>query len=157
MLPETQILEGIKLTNYDTNSGTFRIFLREPKPEESSLLKKKCNFDNTDHYFLQFADYSSDKPITTVFIRANEMLELHLPAGLYKIRYAAGKAEDWKGKEDLFGSKHIYELRDRELPAQARQFDLRSNYGIDLGVFCANSRLKPEPIPKENVQLNPTI
>ena len=156
-LPETQVLEGIKLTNRDTNSSTFRIFLREPKPEENSPVKKNCNSDNTNHYFLQFTDYSTDKPIATAFIRANEMLKLYLLVGLYKIRYAAGKAEDWKGKEDLFGNKYIYELRDKELPAQARKFDIRSNYGIDLGVFCVNSTSKSEPILKENVQLNPTM
>lgn len=154
-IPETKVLKGVNLQSVDTNSGGLRIFLREPKPEENSGLKKNCKGESTNHYWLQLVDYDTNQPITTAFIRAQEMLELYLPVGTYKMRFAAGTAATWRGETELFGKDYLQEMVDKQFTDRAAKIDVLPSQGLDIGVFCSSGSLIDRQIPKEEIQLNP--
>jgi len=59
-----------------------------------------------DHYWLKVVDYSTDQEIASYFIRGGDTLDVMLPAGTYKIRYASGK--NWYGVDALFGADTAY-------------------------------------------------
>lgn len=59
-----------------------------------------------DNYFIKLVDYYTDKTAVTIFAKAGTTLEIDIPVGSYKIKYASGA--NWYGLDDLFGHKTVY-------------------------------------------------
>ena len=58
------------------------------------------------NYYVKLTPKHSNKKIMTAFIRGGETLNIRVPLGSYKIRYAAGK--HWCGEYYLFGENTLY-------------------------------------------------
>lgn len=58
------------------------------------------------HYFVKLVDYLSDSPVLTIFVRANQAVNVDVPLGSMKLRYAVGST--WYGNELLFGPETTY-------------------------------------------------
>lgn len=56
---------------------------------------------NSDHYFVKMENYYSGSLEYIIFIRAGQSVEIEVPLGTYRVKYATG--EDWYGMADLFG------------------------------------------------------
>ena len=92
------------------NYNGYKYYSKKPQPmpktgiiETSISQNSKSNnvhlLTHSDDLFVKFTDVNSDKFIS-VFIRKNEIVNMYLPKGEYKIDYYGGKT--WCGKEDLF-------------------------------------------------------
>jgi hypothetical protein len=135
--------------------GQIRLFLRAPLESEQSPIASSCSNTNNSsyltqkyNYFVQFIDWSSNKIVSTAFIRDGDMVEVKLPLGSYKIRYAIGK--EWYGEKNLFGSTEMYEMTDRYSSASAKLELTQTMLGTDLGFQCADGNLDQKVVPKES-------
>lgn len=63
------------------------------------------------HYLLKLVDASSGSPVLTVFVQSGTTVEVAVPLGTYKVRYAAGSI--WYGYEHLFGPETSYSKADK--------------------------------------------
>jgi hypothetical protein len=52
-------------------------------------------------YFLKLVDAGTGQDALTIYVRGGERLEVTVPLGSYRMRYAAG--ETWRGETHLFG------------------------------------------------------
>jgi len=151
-LPKTGILRKYSFIPHE-KFGRIRVFLRPPLAKEKSSLRLTCGNKNLDmikkknHRFIEFVDWKSDEIITTAFIRSGEMLEIFLPLGSYKLRYAAGTK--WYGEKNIFGSKYMYEMTEK-LSSKPFKLELTmKNRGGDIGAYCANGNLGHKRIRKD--------
>lgn len=62
------------------------------------------------HYFVKVTDWYSDRPILSVFIRAGQFVETHVPTGSYRLKYATGTT--WYDENYLFGPETSYSKAD---------------------------------------------
>jgi hypothetical protein len=151
-LPQTGVFKQPPQT--DEYMAWFRIFLRAPFPEEKSSLPATCSdgrtvdaIANTNHHFIQLLDWQSDKIIATAFVRSGEMVEMRIPLGAYKLRYAVGTK--WYGEKEVFGSDEIYEMTEPASFNTAKFEFSMEQPGSDLGAYCIHGNLGKKRIPKD--------
>jgi hypothetical protein len=156
-LPQTGVLKPyIPVTN--EYPGRVRFFLRKPFPEEKSPLPQTCSngknpgvIENKNHYFVQLLDWESNQVITTALIQAGEMVEMLVPFGTYKLRYAVGT--EWYGENEMFGSEEMYEMTEASSSRTAKfEFSLE-NPGSDIGTYCFGGNLGRKRVRKEQPNL----
>jgi curved DNA-binding protein CbpA len=58
------------------------------------------------HYWLKVVDYYTNQEVVSYFIRGGDTLNVMLPEGTYKIKYASGL--NWYGPDKLFGNDTAY-------------------------------------------------
>lgn len=158
LTPMTLPISGL-LKQYRPNPndilGQIRIFLRPPLKEEKSSISSTCSYENTssdidkkNNYFLEFIDWKSNQIIATAFIRSGDMVEIRVPLGTYKMRYAVGT--EWYGEKALFGSAEMFEMTDG-FSSEPAKFDLTKKLsGIDLGFQCTNGNLGAKRVSKDS-------
>lgn len=156
-LPKTGILKKHDLNKYE-NFGRLRIFLRAPLVNEKSTLPATCGtqkileMKNENHRFIELVDWKSDKIITTAFIRGGDMVEIFVPLGSYKLRYAVGT--QWYGEEAMFGSEYMYEMTEGFSSKTLRLDFTIKNPGGDIGAYCTNGNLGKKRIKKGMAKLS---
>jgi hypothetical protein len=128
------------------NLARIRIFLRAPLSSDESSLPATCSDDrnlgiveNKTHRFVQLLNWESNEVITTAFVRSGEMVEIPIPLGSYKLRYAIGS--QWYGEEKMFGSPDMYEMTDRFSTETAKFEFTEFQPGSDIGAYCSNGNL----------------
>ncbi|XHX79314.1 MAG: hypothetical protein RBJ76_05110 [Stenomitos frigidus ULC029] len=120
-------LSGV-LENYGTasstakGSGRLRIYSAPIKEADGSGFQKECPesenkaLTRKQHYFVRVSDWNSNQMVLIAFIRPGEKVDLKLPFGSYKIRYATGFK--WYGEQHLFGEATRYTQLMEENPSQ---------------------------------------
>ena len=53
------------------------------------------------HFAIRIRDWYKDTPISTLYLRSGETLNVDLPIGAYRLAFAEGKG--WQGYDQLFG------------------------------------------------------
>jgi RNase P subunit RPR2 len=66
---------------------------------------------DTGHYFVKIVDWATDAPVMTVFVRSGQSVDVTVPLGSYKIKYANGC--QWYGETYLFGPNTCYNMADK--------------------------------------------
>jgi hypothetical protein len=64
------------------------------------------------YYFVKLVDWSSNRPVMTIFIHSGKTIDVDVPLGSYKLKYAVG--ETWYGEKDLFGPDTIYSQAEKK-------------------------------------------
>jgi|GEM_PF-3040016 len=144
-LPPTGVLKRTGSAGVRAFSS-LRFFLREPLSSEKSYLSATCS-SNEENYFIALVDWQSEKVIITAFIRAGEMVEIPVPPGSYKLRYAKG--DKWYGEKELFGSNNMYEIT-KPFSSEPAQFKFQTGSEQDLGVNCFQGNLRSKVLKKVN-------
>ena len=150
-LPNTGILKKYSFNNTE-NFGRLRLFLRKPLKSEKSPLSADCgknvrDIQNQDnHRFIELVDLQSDEIITSAFVRDGEMIEMFIPLGTYKLRYAIGN--EWYGEKDMFGSEYMYEMTEQFSSEAAKLEFTIENSGHEIGAYCSNGNLGQKRIKK---------
>jgi hypothetical protein len=62
------------------------------------------------HYVVKLSDYYSGRSVLSVFVHGGSTVNLDVPLGTYKIKYASG--DTWYGPEFLFGPDTSYSKAD---------------------------------------------
>lgn len=121
-------------------SGRLRMYAALPKEPDGSRFPNNCSeTDNSallkkQHYFVRVADLKSNQMVMTAFIRAGEKVDLKLPYGRYKIRYARGL--EWHGEKHLFGDDTRYvQLMEKDSPQQPLKVELSQQQAMDIALF----------------------
>ena len=68
--------------------------------------------DSYQNYFAKIEDYYTGQSILTVFVRGGESIDIEVPLGTYKLKYAVGKT--WYGPDYLFGPETSYSKADEK-------------------------------------------
>jgi hypothetical protein len=68
-------------------------------------LKIKTKTEN-NNYYIKLIDLQNHQETLSAFIRSGNSLSVHVPFGVYNLKYAAG--HNWYGSEYLFGSSTSY-------------------------------------------------
>ena len=151
-LPNTGILKKYSF-NKTENFGLLRFFLRAPLESEKSPLPATCGKNVRDiqqednHRFIELVDWQSDEIIATAFVRDGEMIEIFVPLGSYKIRYAIGT--EWYGEKEMFGSEYMYEMTEKFSSEAAKLEFTIENSGHEIGAYCSNGNLGQKRIKKD--------
>lgn len=58
------------------------------------------------HFFVKLIEQPEQKEVLTTFIRSGDMLKLHIPLGVYTLKYAVGNT--WYGRRWLFGNDTVF-------------------------------------------------
>jgi len=58
------------------------------------------------NYFIKVVDWERGTPLLTVFIRSGQTVNVKVPLGSYRLKYASGT--EWYGKQFLFGPNTTY-------------------------------------------------
>ncbi len=66
-----------------------------------------------EHHFIKMEDFNTGKTILKIFVRARQKIEISIPLGNYKMKYAMGYK--WYGEKDLFGRDTIYSQSDKNM------------------------------------------
>lgn len=82
--------------------------------------------DSNTHYLIKIIDTRTNWDIGQWFIRAGESIDIKVPLGSYKIKYAAGKM--WYGLNDLFGNDTIYSKADSTFDFTAHNIEYATQY-----------------------------
>lgn len=56
-----------------------------------------------DNYYVKLVDKVTNKTIVGIFVKGGQTLDVDVPLGTYKMRYASGQV--WQGLENLFGEE----------------------------------------------------
>ena len=67
-----------------------------------STLHVEAPTSGADNYVVRLYDIPTNNPVQTVYVRAGDQVDVHVPVGAYTIRFASG--HDWRGVNHLFGS-----------------------------------------------------
>ena len=62
------------------------------------------------HYVVKLSDYYSGRAVLSVFVHGGSTVNLDVPLGTYRIKYASG--EHWYGSNHLFGPETAYSKAD---------------------------------------------
>lgn len=106
------------------NGAAMRYFT-----EEAIAPLKIITKESGQHYFVKIVDWYSGKTVLTIFIRSGQSVNVDLPLGSYKIKYATGK--QWYGKTYLFGHETTYSEADKKLDFEVHGSQV-SGYTIEL-------------------------
>ncbi len=159
-LPQTGVLNQYIQTP-NKKLGLIRFFLRAPLPGEKSSLSTACpnaknsgSMSDNNHYFVKLIDWQSDAVITTAFIRSGDMVEIFVPFGSYKLRYATGT--EWYGEQARFGSEDMYEITEQFSLEAARLDFTPEKTRSDISANCVNGnlgrkRIKDNSLPPEKL------
>ena len=142
-LPPTGVLQAAESID-EWEVAPLRVFLRAPVADDNSSLPKTCAGSESvwhaeQHRFLQVVDWDSNTIVATAFVRAGEMVEIPLPYGSYKLRFAVGT--EWYGEKEMFGSQYIYEMTERFSSDAAKFRFSKLTPGSDVGSYCPNGNL----------------
>ncbi|MEM7820361.1 MAG: J domain-containing protein [Candidatus Aenigmatarchaeota archaeon] len=85
--------------------------------------------ESGNHYFVKIVDWHTNKLVCTVFIRSGQSVNLDVPIGTYKLKYATG--EQWYGTKFLFGPETSYSVADKRFDFEIRG-DHVSGYTVEL-------------------------
>ena len=58
------------------------------------------------NYFIKVVDWERGTPILTVFVRSGQTVNVKVPLGSYRLKYASGT--EWYGEKHLFGPETAY-------------------------------------------------
>ncbi len=140
-------------------ASKLRIFVRAPLSSENSKVASGCGGDvldpvkNVNNYYVELLDWQSGKIVTTAFVRFNETLEIPVPYGSYKLRYAEGL--EWYGDKNMFGSQDMYEMTEK-FSETATQLDFDETRGHDIGFHCSNGNSGRKRVTKSPQEALPT-
>jgi len=81
------------------------------------------------HFFAKLIEQPEQKEVLTIFIRSGDMLKLHIPLGVYTLKYAVGST--WYGNRWLFGSETVFNSLSEDIEF-AFQDNAISGYSIEL-------------------------
>jgi len=81
------------------------------------------------NYLLKMEHWESGRAILDVFVCGGDRVEIKVPVGTYRVKYASGKT--WYGYEDLFGPRTSFSKADSSFQFK-RTFDGYSGYTITL-------------------------
>ena len=79
------------------------------------------------HYFIKVVDWTSGNAVLTIFICSGHSVQVDVPLGSYRIKYAAGKKS--YGETYLFGSETLYSEADKKF-----DFKMRGNQAVGYTV-----------------------
>lgn len=65
------------------------------------IITSKYSSPTVDNYYIKLIDAKSEQLAVTIFVQSGSTIEVNVPIGTYKIRYAVG--EKWYGEKELFG------------------------------------------------------
>ena len=89
----------------------------EPKPlPETGILEKRFHRgmaplkikarNEGRHFLVKLLEHPSQKEVLTTFVRSGDKIALHIPQGVYVLKYAVGTT--WYGSRWLFGSQTVF-------------------------------------------------
>lgn len=81
------------------------------------------------NYFVKLVDVADGRTALTMFVKGGVPLEVDVPLGTYRVRYASGRV--WCGEAELFGPETRFSEADRSF-AFVRSGDQISGYTIEL-------------------------
>lgn len=90
-------------------TGIMKIYTNKKAIAPFKITTQKNNetdSDHSDHYFVKLVDRFTGQTVVTIFIRSGSNVEVTVPSGSYKLRYAVGNK--WYGEKDLFGPLASY-------------------------------------------------
>jgi hypothetical protein len=61
---------------------------------------------DSPHYFIKVVDWERGTPVLTVFVRSGQTVNVKVPLGSYRLKYAGGT--EWYGQKYLFGPATAY-------------------------------------------------
>jgi curved DNA-binding protein CbpA len=129
----TQMISMIDSYIFDKDKPPF-----EALPETGTLKKRlyrgmaplKIKTRNEGrHFFVKLIEQPEQKEVLTLFIRSGDMLKLHIPLGVYTLKYAVGHT--WYGSRWLFGSETVFNSLAEDIEF-AFQDNAISGYSIEL-------------------------
>lgn len=136
----------------DINASLVKLsILSQPLPNTGDSVNRKFSTgkyplqiivpNDGVHYFIKIEDFHTKQLLADYFIRSGEILNINLPIGNYKIKYAYGTK--WYGVDNLFGENTNYVKIDQE-------FNFNSNgYKIEL-IRQINGNLKTLSLDKND-------
>ncbi len=98
--------------------------------------------DAGEHYFAKVVDVATDKPVKVVFIWSGNSVEIKVPLGTYRVKYACGNT--WYGRKYLFGPETSVSVADQDLHFR-REGDHVTGYSIEL-IKRQNGNLRTQSI-----------
>jgi hypothetical protein len=115
------------VTRVDTflSSGVQDVFTEEERIAPLRIVTPTGDIN----YFVKIVDADTNSSVLTAYIRAGETLDMDLPIGRFRLRYAMGR--DWYGSELLFGSDTSYAEADTTLDFHYTDEGVRG-YTIEL-------------------------
>lgn len=138
-------------------SGRLRIYSAPIKEPDGSGFQKECPesenkaLTRKQHYFVRVSDWNSNQMVLIAFIRPGEKVDLKLPFGSYKIRYATGFK--WYGEQHLFGEATRYtQLMEENPPQQPLKVKLSQKQTWDIALFpCGiDGNMTQQPIDPDD-------
>jgi TPR repeat protein len=121
-------------------TGTLHTFI---KAKPIAPLQIRILGENL-HYYIKMTDWSTDKVVQTMFIRAGSSLNVKVPLGSFRIKYAVG--DNWQGEQNLFGEKTAFYKADKRFDF-ARHGNTISGHEIEL-ILQPGGNLSTSLIPK---------
>lgn len=100
-IPQKQIPEFSQPEVAFPYSGQIQSFSNKER-----IAPFEINTDFGTHYFVKLVDAYSDKDILTVFVRGGDKVQIDVPLGKFKLKYASG--EKWYGYKYRFGPYTSY-------------------------------------------------
>ena len=102
-------------------SGIMKMYSTEEAIAPFKILTKQNSYiynneeptNDGEHYYIKLIDNVTNDIVAAIFVRANDEIEVQVPVGSYKIKYATGKK--WYGEKDLFGHNTSYYKSDKIL------------------------------------------
>ena len=91
-------------------------------------LKIKTRHDGR-HFFVKLLEQPDQKEVLTTFIRSGDKLKLHIPVGVYALKYAVGNT--WYGDRWLFGSETVFSRIQKDIEFSFEGNEI-SGYSIEL-------------------------
>lgn len=96
------------------------------------------------HYFVKLADWNTGITALTVFIHGGQSVELTMPLGSYKLKYASGIT--WYGESELFGVDTHFSMADARFDFTVSG-DQVSGYTVEL-FLQQDGNLQTRDIPR---------
>jgi len=81
------------------------------------------------HFFIKLIEQPEQKEVLTTFIRSGDMLKLHIPLGVYTLKYAVGNT--WYGSRWLFGNETVFNSIEEDIEFAFQDNEI-SGYSIEL-------------------------
>lgn len=157
-LPRNGVLEDYsKRADTGRTFGKLRIYSAPPQEPDQSRWSSKCPEARNNallkkhHYFVRVSDWKSNQMVLTAFIQAGKRIELKLPTGSYRIRYATGF--EWYGEKHLFGENTRYmQLMDKDIAKQPLKIELSQQQFWNIALFPCGTEgtMREEAIDPDN-------
>lgn len=109
---ETSRWEDVTPTEPMPMSGVFKRYVKTRRGDPMPPFKISTS-ENAQNWLIKLCDQESNLPVMTVFVRAGETVEVKVPIGSYRVKFASG--ERWYGESNLFGPDTDYSTIDDPL------------------------------------------